>query len=206
MADAYNVVPMPTVLLLALMSESMSDLWNVSMPVALPVVMPAMPAPVTLATHGLLLLLAIAGVLALRRWPWVYMLSIWPGTVAHELLHYVAGLLAGARPVAFSVIPRRKLEGGWLLGSVAFARLRWWNSVPVGLAPLALMPAGGWIFLQSATWPLLSVESTGWKLAALQCLIAGWPSPKDWAHAIVGLMVMAALAVGAYLLWLKVAV
>ncbi len=171
----------------------------------IPLPMPSIPEPVTLATHALLLLLGIAALLALRRWPWIYMLSIWPGTVAHETLHYTAGLLAGAKPVAFSVIPRRKLEGGWLLGSVAFARLRWWNSVPVGLAPLALMPAGGWVFLESTAWPLLSVQSTGWKLAAVQCLVAGWPSPKDWAHAIVGLMVLAALAMGAWLAWLQLA-
>ncbi len=158
---------------------------------------------IALATHALLLLLAIAALLALRRWPWAFMLSIWPGTVAHELLHYVAGLLAGAQPVALNLLPRRKLEGGWILGSVAFARLRWWNAVPVGLAPLALMPAGGWVFMQSTAWPLLSAESAGWKLVAVQCLVAGWPSPKDWAHAIVGLMVLAALAVSGYLLWLK---
>ncbi len=157
----------------------------------------------TLATHALLLLLAIAALLALRRWPWVFMLSIWPGTVAHELLHYAAGLMAGAQPVALNLLPRRKPEGGWVLGSVAFARLRWWNAVPVGLAPLALMPAGGWVFLQSTAWPLLSAESAGWKLVAVQCLVAGWPSPRDWAHAIVGLMVLAALAVGGYALWLK---
>ncbi len=162
-----------------------------------------LPDTPLLALHALLLLLAMAALLALRRWPYLYLLAIWPGTVAHELLHYLAGLLAGAKPVAFSVLPRRKLEGGWVLGSVTFARLRWWNSVPVGLAPLALMPAGGWLFLHSSNWPLMSVESSGWKLLAVQCLVAGWPSPKDWAQAMVGLILLAALAAGGYLAWLK---
>jgi len=49
--------------------------------------------------------------------------------------------------------------------------------------------------------PLLSLTSLGLKLFATQCLIAGWPSPRDWAHAIVGLLAVTALAlVGALLL------
>ena len=156
--------------------------------------MPALPDNLTLASHGILLLLTAAGLLALRRWPRLYALSIWPGTVAHELLHYLAGLLFGARPISLSVMPRRKPEGGWLLGSVSFARLRWWNSVPVGMAPLALMPAGGWMFTESCTWPLMSSAAFGMKLVAAQCLLAGWPSPRDWAHAIGGLLALAALA------------
>ncbi|MCM0044557.1 MAG: hypothetical protein NBV65_08005 [Burkholderiaceae bacterium] len=156
--------------------------------------LPALPDQFTLALHAVLLLLLAAGLLALRRWPRLYAISLWPGTVAHELLHYVAGLIFGAQPLSLSVIPRRKPDGGWLLGSVSFARLRWWNSVPVGLAPLALVPAGGWIFIESASLPLLSLPALGMKLAATQCLVAGWPSPRDWAHAIVGLLMLAALA------------
>ncbi len=165
--------------------------------------MPALPDNLTLASHGLLLTLLATALLALRRWPYAYAFSLWPGTVAHELLHYAAGLLAGAKPVALSVIPRRKPEGGWVLGSVAFARLRWWNSVPVGLAPMALIPAGGWLFIHSSAAPLLSLHSGGWKLLAVQCLIAGWPSPKDWAHAIIGLMVLTVLGLGVVLLVIR---
>ncbi len=159
--------------------------------------------PLTLTpVHGIHLLALLALLLALlwlRRFPWLYALSIWPGTVAHELLHFSAGLLMGAKPVSISVIPRRKLEGGWVLGSVMFARLRWWNSVPVGLAPLALVPAGGWAFLESAAWPLMSAHSAGLKLLTAQCLLAGWPSPRDWSHAIIGLLVIAILFVTALL-------
>ena len=165
--------------------------------------MPALPDQLTLAPHALALVLVAGGLLALRRWPVLYALSIWPGTVAHELLHYVAGLLFGARPLSLSVIPRRTLDGGWLLGSVSFARLRWWNSVPVGLAPLALIPAGGGFFIESASMPLLSLASLGLKLFAAQCLIAGWPSPRDWAHAIVGLLAVTALALMGTLLLMR---
>lgn len=153
----------------------------------------ALPDPMSVLPHAIALTLLAGGLLMLRRWPRMYAASIWPGTVAHELLHYVAGLLFGARPLSLSVIPRRKPDGGWLLGSVSFARLRWWNSVPVGLAPLALMPAGGWIFAESCAQPLFAGSALGMKLLAAQCLLAGWPSPRDWAHAIVGLLGLVAL-------------
>lgn len=165
--------------------------------------MPALPDHFTLALHAFALMLVAGVLLWLRRWPYLYAFSLWPGTVAHELLHYLAGLLTGAKPVSLSVIPRRKLEGGWLLGSVSFARLRWWNSVPVGLAPLALIPAGGWIFIESASMPLMTTNAFGLKLLAMQCLMAGWPSPRDWAHAIIGLVALAAIALGAALLLMK---
>lgn len=161
--------------------------------------LPNLILPPLLAMHSLALLLVLLLLLWLRRFPRLYALSIWPGTVAHELLHFCAGLLMGAKPVSLSVIPRRKPEGGWVLGSVMFARLRWWNSVPVGLAPLALMPAGGWAFLESAAMPLLSAQGAGLKLLTAQCLLAGWPSPRDWSHAIVGLLMMAILVIAAML-------
>ena len=93
---------------------------------------------VDLSQHTIALLAIMLGLLTLRRRPLLFAVSIWPATVAHELLHFVPGWLFGAKPVALSVIPRRKPERDWVLGSVAFARLRWWNSVPAGLTPLAL--------------------------------------------------------------------
>ena len=153
--------------------------------------------------HATALLALMLALLWLRRWPLLFALSIWPGTLAHELLHFLAGWLTGAKPVSLSVIPRRKPEGGWILGSVAFTRLRWWNSVPVGLAPLALMPAGGVLLIQSMTLPLLSLQGAGIKLVAVQCLIAGWPSPRDWSHAILGLLFTGILALTAFILVIK---
>ena len=153
--------------------------------------------------HATALLALMLALLWLRRWPLLFALSIWPGTLAHELLHFLAGWLTGAKPVSLSVIPRRKPEGGWILGSVAFTRLRWWNSVPVGLAPLALMPAGGVLLIQSMTLPLLSLQGAGIKLVAVQCLIAGWPSPRDWSHALLGLLFTGILALTAFILVIK---
>lgn len=162
--------------------------------------MPAAPPASVLAAHAVLLIFLIVLLLWLRRWPVFYIALVWPGTLAHEALHYIAGLLTGARPMSFSVLPRRSPEGGWILGSVTFARLCWWNSLPVGLAPLTLIPVGLGLFVYSASWPELSATSGSWKFAAAQCLIAGSPSAKDWAHAIPGLMILTAISVGA--IWL----
>lgn len=153
-----------------------------------------------LAAHGALLLFVLVLLRWLRRWPGIYLLSVWPGTVAHELMHAAAGLLTGAQPVSFSVLPRRRADGGWILGEVGFTRLHWWNSVPVALAPLALLPVGGWMFMHSTGWPLLSAASGGWKLLSVQCLIAAWPSPRDWSACAAGLLVITALVAASCLL------
>lgn len=132
--------------------------------------------------------------LRLRRWPRIYAALTWPGTLAHEFLHYLAGLLTGARPVSLTIIPRKQTDGTWVLGEVAFARLRWWNSVPVALAPLALFPIGGWIVWQSAVLPVLDWSGAGLKQLAILCLMAAWPSRQDWAHAWAGMLVILVLA------------
>ncbi len=150
--------------------------------------------------HGALLALGCALLFALRRWPYGYAVAMLPGTLAHELLHYAAGALTGARPVSLALLPRRQQDGSWTLGSVGFTRLRWWNSVPVGLAPLALLPAGGWAWLESVSLPLLSSGGAGLKFVAAQCLLAGWPSRQDWAHAVTGLLVIAIVVLAG--LWL----
>lgn len=150
--------------------------------------------PAALVLHGAMLSAALIVPFALHRWPRGYAFALWPGTVAHELLHWVAGVLAGARPVSLSLLPRRQHDGHWTLGSVSFRRLRWWNSVPVSLAPVALLPLGGWAAIESTAWPLLSASSMGMKFLAAQCLLSGWPSRQDWGHALSGLAVLAVLA------------
>lgn len=132
--------------------------------------------------------------LYLRRWPALYALLTWPGTLVHELLHYLAGLVTGARPVSLTIIPRQQKTSSWVLGEVAFARLRWWNSAPVGLAPLALLPAGGWLVWQSALFPVLDWTGVGFKQLGVLCLMAAWPSRQDWAHAWAGIVAIGLLA------------
>lgn len=156
--------------------------------------MPSHPDILTLSGHLALGVLLLVLTLRLRRWPALYAVLTWPGTLAHELLHYLAGLVTGARPVSLTIIPRKESGGLWVLGEVAFERLRWWNSVPVGLAPLALLPAGGWLAWQSATFPVLDWTSVGFKQLGVLCVMAAWPSRQDWAHAWSGIVAVGLLA------------
>ncbi len=159
-----------------------------------------------IALHAMITLVLLIAVVWLRRWPLLYALSILPGTIAHELLHFLAGWVTGAKPTSLSIIPRLKTGGGWVLGSVVFTNLRWWNSPLVGLAPLALLPCSVYLFFASMPLPLLSISGTGIKLVAVQFLIAGWPSPTDWAHAIIGLVVTMLFALAGFLLITKLGI
>lgn len=135
---------------------------------------------------------------ALRRWTWLYALAVLPGTLAHELMHWTAGWLFGARPVSLSIQPRRSPSGKLLLGRVLFARLRWWNAVPVALAPFFLIPLSAVLLWYSAGRPAIAWPSLALKLLAVQCLLATWPSGQDWRHALAGAAVALTLA-GFYL-------
>ena len=163
----------------------------------------------TLIAHALIIFILIISLRQLRRWPLMFALLTLPGTIAHELLHFIAGLLTGARPVGLSVIPKQQPDGSWHLGVVTFANLRWWNSVPVGLAPLALILLGGWLFFYSATLPLISTQGALLKIVTALCLISGWPSQEDWSHAIKGLLIIVILAAAIALVmistgWVKI--
>lgn len=164
--------------------------------------------PVLLSLHALLALAMWSVLRWSRRVPQLFPLYplLWlPGTVAHELAHLLLGFVFMARPVHFSVIPSRNRDGsGWKLGEVGFTHLRWWNQLPVGLAPLLLLPPlAAWLLLDSLTLPLLGAASVVMKFAAIQCLVGAWPSPTDWAYAwrtVTLLLVASALAAVAYLL------
>lgn len=150
-------------------------------------------------------LIAFAAVLlpirAVRRWPWLYALAVLPGTLAHELTHWLAGWLFGARPASLSILPRRMPDGSLLLGSVLFMRLRWWNSVPVALAPFFLIPLSAVLLWYSAGWPAVAWQSLALKLLAVPCLLATWPSGRDWWHALVGVAVAVALMLAGFYLY-----
>jgi len=96
------------------------------------------------------------------RWR-VALLSI-AGTIGHEMMHAAVGWALNAKPVSFSIFPRRNGDT-WILGSVTFRNLNIWNSAPVAFAPLLLAGSYG-------TWLL-----SGYVVAC--CLFACLPSPDD---------------------------
>ncbi len=68
-----------------------------------------------------------------------------PGTILHELMHFLIGLVMNAKPCNFSLIPKRNMDGNYVMGSVGFTNITFYNAVPSALAPLLLLPIGFYI-------------------------------------------------------------
>jgi hypothetical protein len=106
------------------------------------------------------------------------------GTLCHELAHFSVGLLLGAEPVGFTIIPRRNGRT-WELGSVSFANLRWYNAAPAALAPFLVLL----VPLAVAWWRTRSPWRFGPADLVLTLVLAPqflsfWPSPVDWKLAL----------------------
>ncbi len=76
---------------------------------------------------------------------WLSALVNIPGTILHELMHFLVGLVLNARPCNFTVFPRRDMMGNYVMGSVGFRNVTFYNAVPAALAPLLLLPLGFYI-------------------------------------------------------------
>jgi len=61
------------------------------------------------------------------------------GTFLHELSHAVVSKCLNGKPVSFVVFPK-KVEDGWILGSVGSTNLTWYNTTFISLAPALLIP------------------------------------------------------------------
>jgi hypothetical protein len=130
----------------------------------------------------------------------VALLSL-PGTIAHELTHFVVGLLLHAKPHGFSIWPRPR-GNGWTLGSVSFRNIGLLNGAFVALAPLLLLPIA-WLGLIQVLVPLWIEAQWGWWLLAgylaATALFAALPSFQDIKLGGRSLLLYAALS--ALLVW-----
>ena len=109
----------------------------------------------------------------------LFWLASLPGTIAHELSHFVAAMLLNARPCGFSIVPRRTASG-YMLGSVRLRNIRWYNGLIVGLAPLSLLAVAGLVI----AWRLsvLRHVTPPWEPAwgyLAACLILGCVPSRD---------------------------
>jgi hypothetical protein len=129
---------------------------------------------------------------------WIYALMALPGTLAHELAHFIVAFILGARPSFPSLVPTRT-QRGWQLGSVAF-QVGHVRAVPIALAPLVLAPLAlwwaGW-FLHAATLPLYGLHI--WIVAAL--LTASLPSTTDLKLALPALTVLLVIVLVVWMIW-----
>jgi tellurite resistance protein TehA-like permease len=150
--------------------------------------------------HSAIAIAMCALFFVVRKWVWLYALAVFPGTVAHELSHFFVGLVLGARPAAINLFPRRA-ENGLALGEVVFERLRWWNSIPVALAPFALVPLSAWMLRMSMGSHPVSAMSLVLKILAVQFLFASIPSGRDFKHALIGALAVAAILAACWIVW-----
>jgi hypothetical protein len=63
-----------------------------------------------------------------------------PGTFLHEFMHFIIGGALNAQPCNFTIIPKKRDDGGYIMGSVGFRNITFYNAVPASLAPLLLLP------------------------------------------------------------------
>lgn len=73
---------------------------------------------------------------------WMSALVNIPGTLLHEMMHFFVGAFLNARPCNFTILPRRNMEGDYVMGSVSFQNVTFYNALPAALAPLLLLPIG----------------------------------------------------------------
>lgn len=134
---------------------------------------------------------------------WRIALLSLPGTMAHELTHFIVGALLLAKPRGLSIWPR-EVDHTWRLGSVSFDNIGLLNGAFVALAPLLLLPLA-WIGLVHVVMPLWTEGRWGWWLLAdyvtATALFAALPSFQDiklGARSLLLYLVIIAIAWWAY--------
>jgi len=134
---------------------------------------------------------------------WLSSLINIPGTILHESMHFLVGLILNACPTSYDLLPRRDADGNYIMGSVGFRNVTFYNAIPSALAPLLLLPIG-WYFNR---WYFQNIEITlinyiGYILLQTVIIENAVPSSTDFKVAAsypIGMALYAALAVLAVL-------
>lgn len=80
-----------------------------------------------------------------------------PGTLLHETTHFMVGLILNAKPASFNLLPKRR-DNTYVMGSVGFRNIKFYNAFPAAMAPLLLLPLAYWLneyFLVTTVWRYL---------------------------------------------------
>lgn len=80
---------------------------------------------------------------ATYRSMWLAAIINIPGTFLHEFMHFVVGLFTNAHPEGLELLPKKSPDGdGYIMGSVGFSNLTFYNAFPTAFAPLGLLVIG----------------------------------------------------------------
>ena len=125
--------------------------------------------------------IAIAAILHyLRRTPRFFSLVSLPGTIGHELLHFLIGTLTLAKPVKVSLLPKFHRDGSATLGYVMFSNIRWYNALWVGFAPLLALPVALWmVYWRSTQISPLQWHELAWIYVTASLTYSCLPSQAD---------------------------
>lgn len=113
----------------------------------------------------LLVIVLVSMKYATYRSMWLSSLVNIPGTILHELMHFLVGGFMNAHPCNFTIFPRRDPEGYYVMGSVGFRNVTFYNAVPAALAPLLLLPLG--FYANRYLLPLIPMSMTNYILYVL---------------------------------------
>ena len=112
---------------------------------------------------------------------WASALVNIPGTILHELMHFTVGLLLNARPCNFTIFPRKASDGSYVMGSVGFRNVTFYNAVPSAMAPLFLLVIG--FMINRYYLPIMPLTAVNYILyVSLQTIIIenAMPSGADF--------------------------
>lgn len=135
---------------------------------------------------------------------WMSSLVNIPGTILHESMHYLVGLVLNARPCNFTIFPRRGEDGNYVMGSVGFRNVTFYNAVPASMAPLLLLPIG--FYINRYVLPALPPTFVNYVLyVLLQTIIIenAVPSRADFRVAgmyVVGVVMYAFVGISVFLM------
>lgn len=127
-----------------------------------------------------------------------------PGTILHEMMHYVVGLFLNARPCNFTIFPKRDVDGNYVMGSVGFRNVTFYNAIPASMAPLLLLFIG--FYINRYLLPLMPPSFINYVLyVLLQTIIIenAMPSRADFQVAgmyFVGVVMYGFIAIALFLM------
>jgi len=134
---------------------------------------------------------------------WASALVNIPGTILHEMMHYIVGLVLNARPCNFTIFPRKSPDGYYVMGSVGFRNVTFYNAVPSAMAPLLLLVIG--FYLNRYYLPLMRPTMLNYVLyVLLQTIIIENAMPSGADFRVAGMYLKGILLYGFLLVALLV--
>lgn len=133
---------------------------------------------------------------------WASALVNIPGTILHELMHFTVGLILNAKPCNFTVFPRRGPDGSYVMGSVGFRNVTFYNAVPSAMAPLLLLVIG--FMINRYYLPVMPLTAVNYILyVLLQTIIIENAMPSSADFKVAGMHLKGVLFYGfLFVAWL----